>query len=78
MFCNRCGNTLYFRRIVYGEIAIPVECEELLGEETEGEIQDMGHAELLSVEDEYYECQDCGSKDIERDYEEKEETNEDV
>lgn len=68
MYCKRCGNTLFFKRVINGCVAIPLEVEDLY-EDDDRKIHETGRMEIISIHDEYYECGECGSLDIDKEEE---------
>lgn len=69
LFCTRCGNTLFFKKVINGTFSIPIEVEEWFEDETR-EVYNKSEIEIINVFDEHYECCECGS-----DYVEPEEQN---
>jgi hypothetical protein len=58
---------LFFKKIIYGCISIPLYLTEDLSEDGETQIyEESGSMEIISVHEEYHECSECGSQDIEQ------------
>jgi hypothetical protein len=81
LYCNRCGNTLFFKKIINGCISIPLYAVEDLSEDGESQVyEETGSMEIISIHEEYYECSECSSQDIEHEERtnEKEDDDEDI
>jgi hypothetical protein len=62
-FCRSCGNPLFFKKVIDGNVAIPLEVEEY--DEDDGfEVYNNKEIEFREIYYSHIECGECGSQDI--------------